>query len=223
MSSDQTMPEPSEQPLDDLRRRLEALERENARLRHRVEPLIGRDNPCFDRAAFGRAMRFYMILLMVPVMSLSAAAPLFPQMMKLGVIPRVQLGPVTFMDLAGIGTNHPGIGVGLIAFGGLGVGVLAFGGLGVGLIAIGGGALGILAIGGGAVGVFAIGGGACGYIALGGNAVGRYALGINARGKWVFAMNRQDPEAVSLFTRLMPRLKAAVTTPMPVIPLESKG
>jgi hypothetical protein len=79
--------------------------------------------------------------------------------------------------------------------------------------------VGLIALGGGSLGVIAIGGGAAGYVAIGGGAAGRYALGQNAYGKAVFCMRRQDPEAVALFLRWLPRFKAAVTAPLPVVPV----
>lgn len=204
---------------DELARRLELLERDNDRLRRQVEKLVGPDNPCFDRVAFQNALRFYTLSFMLPLQLL--LVPVFLIGFLPGVAARLpMLGPVPLVSAAGLGSGHPGIGLGIVSFGGLGVGVLAFGGLAVGVIAVGGGAIGLVAVGGGSAGIIAIGGGTIGYIALGGGAVGRYALGQNAYGRAVFCMRRQDPEAVELFTRWLPRFKAAVTTPLPVVSLD---
>jgi hypothetical protein len=128
---------------------------------------------------------------------------------------------IPVFDFAGMTSRVlPGVGLGIFAVGGLSFGVVAAGGCAIGLIAMGGGAVGVLAFGGGAVGVIAIGGGAVGYIALGGGAYGHFALGNRAHGKYVLAINRQDPEAVEFFVRYIPRLREAVTNPMPVILLE---
>jgi hypothetical protein len=207
---------------DDLARRLDMLERENDRLRRQVEHLVGPDNPCFDRSAFQRAMRFYMMVLLLPLYLLFVPAVLAGTMPQLfSKMPMI--GSVPILSFAGLGSHHPGIGLGLLAFGGLGVGVVGVGGMGVGIIALGGGAVGLLALGGGSLGVIAIGGGAVGYIAIGGGAVGRYVLAAQSgHGKAVFSARRQDPEAVAFFVRWMPRLKAAVTTPLPVILLDGE-
>lgn len=204
---------------DELARRLDLLERENDRLRRQIEDVVGPDNPCFNRAAFQRALRFYLIAFMLPLQFLFVPFILVPFLPSL--LPKLpMIGPIPLLDLGGGGTSHPGIGLGIIALGGLGVGVIAIGGGAVGVVAMGGGALGVLAVGGGAVGILAFGGGAAGYIAIGGSALGRYALGQNAYGKAVFSMRRQDPEAVKFFVRWLPRLKAAITTPLPVVPVK---
>lgn len=207
---------------EDLARRLDLLERENQRLRMQVEQLTGPDNPCFDRMAFYRGMRFYLFTAMIPVYLLflpAILAAIMPQ--RIANLPR--LGPVPILSLAGIGSRHPGIGLGLIALGGLGAGVVGIGGMGVGIFAFGGGAIGVVAVGGGAFGIIAIGGGAVGYIAIGGGAAGYYVLAAQQGfGKYVFSARRQDPEAVEFFVRWLPRLKAAITTPLPVIPLEEE-
>ncbi len=89
---------------------------------------------------------------------------------------------------------------GVFAFGGLARGVFAFGGLSLGLVSFGGMAVGLLlAIGGGALGSVAFGGGAVGGVAIGGGAVGRYACGGGAFGTAVVSPARTDPEAVAFF------------------------
>jgi hypothetical protein len=198
---------------------MDLLERENRRLRRQVEDLVGPDNPCFDRTAFQRALRFYTFVFMLPVQLL--LVPLLILVCVPGLLPPLpMIGSVPLFDTAGIGTRHPGMGLGIVAVGGLSIGVVALGGFAVGLVALGGGAIGVIAVGGGSFGLIALGGGAVGYIAIGGGAIGRYALGQSAYGKAVFSMRRQDPEAVKFFVRWLPRLKAAVTTPLPVVPLD---
>ena len=78
----------------------------------------------------------------------------------------------------------------------------------IGVFAFGINACGIVAIGGNAVGIIAIGGNVVGFIAIGYNAYGVYALSYSqrSRGKYVFAPHRQDPKAVALFTRWLPKL-----------------
>lgn len=217
---------PDQQPPgDDMRARLDRLERENQRLRRKVETIFGPDNPCFDPVVFQRVLMRYMLVgqmaiyaIAVLVVALYLAGPL-----KTWASGMPGIGPLPFLSAGGAGTSHPGVGLGVIAVGGMAVGVVAMGGGAVGVIAVGGGALGILAIGGGAIGVVALGGGASGWIAIGGGAYGRYALGGRAFGKSGFGLNRQDPEAVEFFTRWLPRFRAAITTPMPVVPVDEEA
>ena len=77
-----------------------------------------------------------------------------------------------------------------------------------GVFAVGMNACGIVAIGLNTVGVVAIGGNAVGVVAIGYNAYGIYALSYSqrGRGKYLFAPHHQDPKAVALFTRWLPRL-----------------
>ena len=205
--------------LPDLRRRIELLEDENRRLREKLEPLLGGpENPCFDPRKFQRSYQQVMLTVMLPLYLVAMLA------LPLGVMSRRFLPPMSvagmpLVDFAGIGTRHPGIGIGLIAGGGAAFGIIAFGGLGVGVVAVGGGAFGIVAMGGGSVGLIALGGGAFGVVAVGGGAVGYYALGQRAWGKYALGLNRQDDQAVEFFCRYLPKLRAACTRPMPVIPV----
>jgi hypothetical protein len=203
-----------------LLRRVEALERENERLRQQLEPLVGplpAYNPNFHPAEFIKALRRTLLVLMLPIQLLVPfvvlAAVFSPK------IPTVNVGPLPLFDFAGVRTRHPGFGMGIVAVGGAAFGVVAMGGLGVGAIAIGGGSVGLVAFGGGSVGVIAVGGGAVGFIAVGGGACGYYAMGQRASGKHVLAFNRQDPEAVDFFKRWIPGVSRAVTNPMPVLPV----
>ena len=125
--------------------------------------------------------------------------------------------------------------VGVIAVGGVAVGVVAIGACSVGIIALGAGSVGIVAFGAFSVGIFAFGGNAIGVIALGagsrygmidkwsaprgrfgiGKAVGivavgptaygRYTLSYAGNGRYIFSPNRQDEEAVALFTHWLPK------------------
>ncbi|MCK6485613.1 MAG: bZIP transcription factor [Phycisphaerae bacterium] len=206
----------------DLQSRLESLERENERLKRRMNELIGPDNPGFDAIVFQRTLQRVLLLLMIPIF-LIAPLSLLPQL-KVVSIPRIDLAPgFPLIDPGGLYSGRPGLGFGFISIGGLAVGVVAFGGAAVGLVAIGGGALGVLAFGGGAVGVIAVGGGAVGYVAIGGGGFGRYVLAGDGRGRAVLSRRRQDPEAVELFTRWFPALKKAFTGPMPVVPVDKSG
>ena len=125
--------------------------------------------------------------------------------------------------------------VGVIAVGAVAVGVIAIGACSVGIFALGAGSVGIFAFGAFSVGIFAFGRNAFGVIALGagsrygmidkwsaprgrfniGKAVGIVAMGPNAsgvytlsyvdKGRYTFSPNRQDAEAVALFTRWLPK------------------
>jgi hypothetical protein len=218
MAPDPSNPSAADE-LEQLKRRLDLLEDENQRLKAKMEPLFGPDNPSFDPIKFQRALAKPMLLVMLPIMLL---APLLVLGISLGrrVIPPMDVLGFPLIDFAGIGTRHPGVGIGVIGVGGAGIGVIGIGGLGVGIIALGGGSIGLLAVGGGSLGLIAVGGGACGYIAIGGGACGYYALGQRAQGKYVLALNRQDDEAIEFFCRFFPGLRAAVTRPMPVIPVQ---
>lgn len=213
------MTEPNElhRELAEMKLRLDLLERENQRLREKLEPVFGPDNPCFDPNRFRKTLTWILLPLISPVW-LFGFIPLIMKLVSRSAaqaITRMHIGPFPVFDF---GRRVPGVGLGLVAFGGLSIGVIAFGGLAIGLIAVGGGAFGLIAIGGGSFGLIAIGGGAIGYIAIGGGAIGRYALGQRGLGKSVFALNRQDPEAIEFFTRFFPWLRNSVTTAMPVLP-----
>ncbi len=210
-----TKPEKSE--LDELRLQLDLLERDNQRLRERLEPVLGADNPCFNPTLFRQILATRIMLLTMPAFLML----LIPMIVALSrpTIPRWYLGNLPVIDLAGHASGFTGFGVGLISLGGLSVGAIAIGGGAIGILAVGGGAIGFVAIGGGAVGLIAVGGSAFGLIAVGGGVAGYYALGQQAWGKHVLCLKRQDPQAIEFFTKYMPSLKRALTTPMPVIPI----
>ena len=120
------LPGPDE-PQEDLSRRLDLLERENDRLRRQIEDIVGPDNPCFNRLAFQKALRFYMIILMLPLQCMFI--PLVLIGLARGLLPSLpMIGPVPLVDFAGLGTSHPGMGLGIVAFGGLALGAVACGG-----------------------------------------------------------------------------------------------
>jgi hypothetical protein len=211
-------PPPTSEQLSNLEQRLELLERENQRLRERLEPLTGPYNPCFNPTLFLRAFRRVLVPITLAMSMIPAIAVPLLVMAKIN-LPNTHIGPIPVFDFAGTGSGVPGIGLGIFAFGGASIGVFAFGGLAIGIVAIGGGAVGLIAFGGGSLGLIAVGGGACGYIAVGGSGFGKFALGQRAFGKYALGLNRQDPEAIEFFVRYFPGLRAAVTTAMPVIPL----
>lgn len=125
--------------------------------------------------------------------------------------------------------------IGIISVGAVAVGVVAIGACSAGVFALGAGSIGIFAFGGYSVGVFAFGGNALGVVALGagsrywgidkwsaprgrfniGRAVGmvamgptasgRYTLSYAGKGRHMFSLERQDAEAVALFTRWLPK------------------
>ena len=207
------------QELDVLRRQVEDLTRQNDLLRSQILPENRGVSPTFNPREFQQQFQYYMrwMGLMFPLFFLLAFLPLI--LRYTGWRPD-KLGPFVLFDFAGMyGGGMPGIGLGWIAFGGLSCGLISVGGMSCGGLAIGGCAVGIVAIGGSALGIFAWGGGAVGVIAIGGGAVGYYALCGRGVGKYVFSLRRQDGPAVELLTRYMPRLRKAITQPLPVVPL----
>ena len=200
---------------DAILRRLEQLERENARLREKLEPVLGPDNPNFKPQVFLKVLNRTIMILMIPVW-MGVGSMFFFNYVTPG-LKTATVGGFPLFSFAGQGGKVRGIGTGIISYGGLAVGAVAVGGVGVGLIAFGGCAIGVVAVGGGAVGVIAIGGGTFGIIAVGGGATGYFAMGQKAHGKYALGLNRQDPEAVDFFRRYVPGLRNALTNPMPVI------
>lgn len=205
---------------DAILRRLEQLERENARLREKIEPVLGPDNPNFKPQIFLKVLNRTIALAMIPLW-LGLGSMFFINYVT-PALKTATVGGVPLFSFAGQGGKVRGMGVGLISYGGVAIGAIAVGGVGVGLIAFGGGAVGVVAVGGGACGIVAVGGGAFGFIALGGGATGYFAMGQRARGKYVLGLNRQDEEAIEFFRRYVPGLRRALTNPMPVILLEPR-
>jgi hypothetical protein len=92
------------------------------------------------------------------------------------------------------------IATGVVALGGLARGLVAMGGLALGAVSIGGVSLGLLAAAGGlAIGSVALGGAAAGGVAMGGGAVGLYACGGAAAGTHTVSALGRDPEAEAFF------------------------
>lgn len=112
-----------------------------------------------------------------------------------------------FMD-AGAVFDGRTVSYGIFAMSILLFGIIVVGINVIGIFAFGMNACGVVAIGGNAVGIIAIGGNAFGVVAVGYNAFGIYALSYSqrSRGKYLFAPHRQDPKAVALFTRWLPKL-----------------
>jgi hypothetical protein len=221
-------------PNDDLRDRLDRLEDENTQLREQLRNVgqmmgVTVTNPNFNLQAYRKFIIKTMILWAIPI-DLLIFGGVFAVMLFVSSQGGINsftpptIGPVPIIDVAGIGTTHEGIGVGIIALGGLAFGVVAMGGGAVGVIAVGGGAVGLFALGGGSIGFIAVGGGSIGYIAVGGGAFGRYALGGKVGGKAGLGLNRQDDEAVLFFVRFMPGLKKVFTRlPEPPAETDSKN
>ena len=203
---------------DALLRRLEHLEWENARLREKLEPLIGADNPNFKPDEFMKVLRRTLLIAMIPVWLGVLSMPAIDYLAPKWKVARI--GGIPVFSMAGKGGKVSGVGAGIVSFGGVSVGAVAVGGVGIGLIAVGGCAVGVVAIGGASVGVIAVGGGSFGFIAVGGGATGYFAMGQKARGKYVLAFNRQDEQAIAFFRRYVPGLSRALTNPMPVILLD---
>lgn len=219
-------PRPGQSQRDELEARLARLTEENARLRQMVNQAYGApaDSP-LDPAAFQRGLQRAMIMAAFPCILAWAAIPLVAMGAGSKSLPVTitvpEVGTIPLIDFAGLGTAHPGVAFGIIAFGGASIGVVAMGGMAIGIFATGGGAIGLIAVGGGAAGLIAVGGGAVGYIAMGGGAAGQYALGRTAYGRYALGLNRQDPEAITLFTRWFPKLRDAL--PDPDTPAASTG
>jgi hypothetical protein len=212
------MIEPTKPPdTDAILRRLDQLERENARLREKLEPVLGPDNPNFKPQVFAKVLNRTILLAMIPLWL--GIASMFVVNFVTPAIKTMTIGGVPLFSFAGQGGKVRGIGMGLVSYGGLSFGAIAVGGFSFGLIACGGFAVGVVAVGGGAVGIVAIGGGAVGFIAIGGGATGYFAMGQKAHGKYALGLNRQDQEAIDFFRRYVPGLRNALTNPMPVIVL----
>ena len=137
------------------------------------------------------------------------------------------LGNITFGAMAS----------GIVSFGAFSYGVVSIGAISFGVIAIGSASCGIIAIGVTSAGVFAfgnfsavglisistgstgvtprVGGNAVGIIAIGRYARGLYALSYERKGNGVyrFSPERQDIEAVTLFTRCLRKFKRVYAQP----------
>ena len=120
------------------------------------------------------------------------------------------------------------IGIGFIAVGALTLGVIAMGACSVGIVAVGAFSVGIVAFGGNSFGIIAIGAGtrhgyevgsrgrfdigrAVGVIAIGPRACGVYTLSYEGKGLHMLSPDRQDVDAVALFTRWLPKFKGVLS------------
>ncbi len=119
------------------------------------------------------------------------------------------------------------VGIGFISVGALAVGIVAIGACSVGIVAVGGFSVGIFAFGGNALGLIAIGAGTrygwinpkstprgrfdigkvAGIVAVGPAAYGLYTLSYAGKSRYMFSPDRQDTEAVALFTRWLPKFE----------------
>src|SRR5437762_2996255 len=93
--------DPTQQELEQMRQRLDLLERDNQRLRERLEPLTGPDNPCFDPVGFQRAFQRITLQLLLPLLLLPVLGPLLMIPKISGYLPHMRFGPVPLVDLAG--------------------------------------------------------------------------------------------------------------------------
>ena len=135
----------------------------------------------------------------------------------------------TVVDAIGIGfIAVGGLTVGVISIGACSVGVIAVGACSVGIVAVGAFSAGIFAFGGHSFGVIAIGAGtrhgyavgprgrfdigrAVGVIAIGPKACGVYTLSYEGKGVHILSPDHQDPDAVALFTRWLPKFKGVLS------------
>ena len=133
------------------------------------------------------------------------------------------------VEAIGIGFIAVGaVSVGVVAIGACSVGVVSMGACSVGIVALGAFSIGIFAFGGNSFGVIAIGAGtrygyeigprgrfdigrAIGVIAIGPEAHGIYTLSYTGRGVYTLSPDRQDADAVALFTRWLPKFKGALS------------
>ena len=135
----------------------------------------------------------------------------------------------TVVDAIGIGfIAVGGLTVGVVSIGACSVGVIAMGACSVGIVAVGAFSVGIFAFGGNSFGIIAIGAGtrhgyevgpkgrfdigrAVGVIGIGPKAYGVYTLSYEGKGSYMFSPDRQDADAVALFTRWLPNFKGALS------------
>ena len=131
------------------------------------------------------------------------------------------LGDITFGAIASGTVSFGTVSFGVVSIGVVSFGVIAIGSASCGIIAIGvisagafafgnAFAVGLIAISTGSTGVTPrVGGNAIGIIAIGRHANGVYALSYERKGNGVyqFSPERQDIEAVTLFTRCLRKFK----------------
>ena len=137
------------------------------------------------------------------------------------------LGDISFGAIASGIVSIGAVSSGVIAIGAISFGVIAIGSTSCGVIGIGATSAGIFAFGNAyAVGLIAIstgstgvtprvGGNAFGIIAIGRHASGLYALSYERKGNgvYLFSPERQDTEAVALFTCCLRKFKRVYAYP----------
>ena len=121
------------------------------------------------------------------------------------------LGDITFGAIASGIVSIGAFSFGVVSMGAFSFGVIAIGATSVGVFAFGNAAaVGFIAISTGSTGVTPrVGGNAFGIIAIGRHASGLYALSYERKGNgvYLFSPERQDIEAVALFTRYLRKFK----------------
>ena len=121
------------------------------------------------------------------------------------------LGDITFGAIASGIVSIGAFSFGVVSMGAFSFGVIAIGATSVGVFAFGNfSAVGLIAISTGSTGVTPrVGGNAFGIIAIGRHASGLYALSYERKGNgvYLFSPERQDIEAVALFTRCLRKFK----------------
>lgn len=137
------------------------------------------------------------------------------------------LSDITFGAISSGIVSFGAVSFGVVSVGAVSLGVVSIGSISCGIISIGvisaGGfafgnaaAVGLIAISTGSTGVTPrVGGNAFGVIAIGRQASGVYALSYERKGNGVyqFSPERQDIEAVSLFTRCLRKFKKVYAYP----------
>lgn len=132
------------------------------------------------------------------------------------------LGDITFGAISSGIVSFGAVSFGVVSIGAVSFGCIAIGSVSCGIIAIGAisagtfafgnaSAVGLIAISTGSTGVTPrVGGNAFGVIAIGRHASGVYALSYERKGNSVyqFSPERQDIEAVALFTRCLRKFKS---------------
>jgi hypothetical protein len=115
------------------------------------------------------------------------------------------IAPVAMNGVVAIGWIASGVAtVGLISVGVGSVGIVSIGVGSIGIVAFGPCAIGLRSYGVLSIGWWAFGVAAYGRIAGGLAAMGRYAIGMKARGKYIISPERQDSEAVAIFSKHIP-------------------
>ena len=127
------------------------------------------------------------------------------------------LGDITFGAIASGIVSIGAVSFGVIAIGSVSCGIITIGVTSMGVFAFGNfSAVGLIAISTGSTGVTPrVGGNAFGIIAIGRHASGLYALSYERKGNgvYLFSPERQDIEAVALFTRCLRKFKTVYAQP----------